>query len=48
VRQDGQTLSFVVNRVNVYELKNWLREINQTSGVRLQKMNLRRWIISAT
>lgn len=40
VRQDGQTLSFVVNRVNIYELKNWLREINQTSGVRLQKMNL--------
>lgn len=40
VRQDGQTLSFVLNRVNVYELKNWLREINQTSGVRLQKMNL--------
>ncbi|MCU6215010.1 type II secretion system protein M [Enterobacter bugandensis] len=40
VRQDGQTLSFMVNRVNVYELKNWLREINQTSGVRLQKMNL--------
>jgi len=40
VRQDGQTLSFVVSRVNVYELKNWLREINQTTGVRLQKMNL--------
>jgi general secretion pathway protein M len=40
VRQDGQTLSFILNRVNVYELKNWLREINQTSGVRLQKMNL--------
>jgi len=40
VRQEGQTLSFVVGRVNVYELKNWLREINQTSGVRLQKMNL--------
>lgn len=40
VHQDGQTLSFVVSRVNVYELKNWLREINQTSGVRLQKMNL--------
>jgi general secretion pathway protein M len=40
LRQDGQTLSFVVNRVNVYELKNWLREINQTSGIRLQKMNL--------
>ncbi|HFV9242832.1 type II secretion system protein M [Enterobacter bugandensis] len=40
VRQEGQTLSFVVNRVNVYELKNWLREINQTSGVRLQKINL--------
>ncbi len=40
VRQEGQTLSFVVSRVNVYELKNWLREINQTSGVRLQKINL--------
>lgn len=40
LRQDGQTLSFVVNRVNVYELKNWLRTINQTSGIRLQKMNL--------
>jgi general secretion pathway protein M len=40
VRQDGQTLSFVVNRVNVYELKNWLREINLASGVRLEKMNL--------
>src|SRR5690606_27212883 len=40
VRQDGQTLAFVVNRVNVYELKNWLREINLASGVRLQKMNL--------
>ena len=40
LRQDGQTLSFVVNRVNVYELKNWLREINQTSGIRLQKINL--------
>lgn len=40
VRQEGQTLSFVVNRVNVYELKSWLREINQTTGVRLQKINL--------
>ena len=40
VRQDGQVLSFVVNRVNVYELKNWLREINMSSGVRLEKMNL--------
>ncbi|WP_370965302.1 type II secretion system protein GspM [Enterobacter wuhouensis] len=40
VRQDGQTLAFVVNRVNVYELKNWLREMNLASGVRLEKMNL--------
>ncbi|EOF9300414.1 type II secretion system protein GspM [Enterobacter bugandensis] len=40
VRQDGQTLSLVISRVNVYELKSWLREINQTSGVRLQKLNL--------
>lgn len=37
MRREGQTLSFVVNRVNVYELKSWLREINQTTGVRLQK-----------
>ena len=37
---ERQTLSFVVNRVNVYELKSWLREINQTSGVTLQKINL--------
>ena len=34
IRQDGQTLAFVVNRVNVYELKNWLREMNLASGVR--------------
>ena len=29
-----------MNRVNVYELKNWLREMNLASGVRLEKMNL--------
>lgn len=40
VRQDGQTLSFEIARVNVYALKNWLREINMTSGVRLEKMSL--------
>ena len=40
IRQDGQTLAFVVNRVNVYELKNWLREMNLVSGVRLEKINL--------
>lgn len=40
IRQDGQTLAFVVNRVNVYELKNWLREMNLASGVRLEKINL--------
>ncbi len=40
IRQDGQTLAFVVNRINVYELKNWLREMNLTSGIRLEKMNL--------
>lgn len=40
VRQDGQSLSFAVNRVNVYVLKNWLREMNLTTGVRLEKMNL--------
>jgi len=40
VRQDGQSLSFVINRVNVYVLKNWLREMNLTTGVRLEKMNM--------
>ena len=40
VRQDGQTLSFAINRINVYALKNWLREMNMTSGIRLEKMNL--------
>ncbi|MFY9997712.1 MAG: type II secretion system protein M [Leclercia sp.] len=40
VRQDGQSLSFVVNRVNVYSLKNWLREMNLTTGVRLEKINM--------
>jgi len=40
VRQEGQTLSFGIRRVNVYILKNWLREINMTSGVRLEKMSL--------
>ena len=40
VRQDGETLSFEIARVNVYSLKNWLREINMTSGIRLEKMSL--------
>jgi general secretion pathway protein M len=30
----------VVERVNIYVLKNWLREINITSGIRLEKINL--------
>ena len=40
VRQDGQTLSFVVERINIYQLKNWLRQMNMTSGIRLEKMSL--------
>ncbi|MEB6379132.1 type II secretion system protein M [Leclercia adecarboxylata] len=40
VRQDGQSLSFVINRVNVYVLKNWLREMNLTTGVRLEKITM--------
>jgi len=40
VRQEGQALSFIVPRVNIYELKNWLREINTASGIRLDKMKL--------
>ncbi|EOZ7624109.1 type II secretion system protein GspM [Enterobacter mori] len=40
IQQDGQTLSFNIDRVNVYELKSWLREVNLIAGVRLEKMDL--------
>ncbi|AKE58385.1 type II secretion system protein GspM [Citrobacter farmeri] len=40
VRQDGQSLSFVVGRINIFQLKNWLREMNMSSGIRLEKMSL--------
>ncbi|MCU6670867.1 type II secretion system protein M [Enterobacteriaceae bacterium H4N4] len=40
VRQEGQSLHFAINRVNVYVLKNWLREMNLTTGVRLEKMTM--------
>lgn len=40
VRQEGQTLSFTVPRVEINELKNWLREINAASGIKLEKMKL--------
>ncbi len=40
IRQEGQTLSFVIGQVNINELKNWLREVNMSSGVRLEKMSL--------
>ncbi|WP_058911159.1 type II secretion system protein GspM [Entomohabitans teleogrylli] len=40
VRQDGQTLAFVIERVNVDELKNWLREINMASGVQTVKLTM--------
>lgn len=40
IRQQAQSLSFVVERVNIYELKSWIRELNLTSGVRLEKMAL--------
>ncbi|EKS6727266.1 type II secretion system protein M [Enterobacter mori] len=40
IQQDGQTLSFNIDRVNVYELKSWLREVNLTAGVRLEKIDL--------
>ncbi len=40
VRQEGQGLSFIVPRVDINELKNWLREINAVSGIRLEKMKL--------
>ena len=40
IQQDGQSMSFNIDRINVYELKNWLREVNLTSGVRLEKMDL--------
>ena len=40
VRQDGQSMSCMIDRINVYELKNWLREINFTSGIRLEGIDL--------
>lgn len=40
IQQDGQSMTFNIDRINVYELKNWLREVNLTSGVRLEKMDL--------
>ncbi|WP_336996986.1 type II secretion system protein M [Leclercia sp. M50] len=40
VRQEGQTLSFIVPRMEINELKNWLREINATSGIKLEKIKL--------
>lgn len=40
IRQDTQSLSFVIERVSIYELKNWLREVNLTSGIQLEKMSL--------
>ncbi|MGL5602412.1 MAG: type II secretion system protein GspM [Silvania sp.] len=40
VRQEGQSLSFIVPRVEINALKNWLREINAVSGIRLEKMKL--------
>ena len=40
IQQDGQSMSFNIDRVNVYELKSWLREVNLTAGVRLEKMDL--------
>ncbi|HEC5278613.1 TPA: type II secretion system protein M [Enterobacter cloacae] len=40
IQQDGQSMSFSIDRINVYELKNWLREVNVASGVRLEKLDL--------
>ncbi|CAM7652839.1 type II secretion system protein M [Citrobacter sedlakii] len=40
IRQHEQSLELVVEKVNVVELKNWLRELNLSSGVRLEKMAL--------
>jgi general secretion pathway protein M len=40
IQQDGQSMSFNIDRVNVNELKSWLREVNLTAGVRLEKMDL--------
>lgn len=40
IRQHEQSLSFEVPQANVYELKNWLRELNLATGVRLDKIAL--------
>lgn len=41
IRQQAQTLSFSIERVNVYALKNWLLEMNYTSGIQLDKIDLK-------
>lgn len=40
IRQDGQSLSFEVERINIYALQNWLREMNLASGIHLEKLAL--------
>lgn len=40
VRQEEQSLTFVVERVNISALQNWLREMNVSSGIRLEKLAL--------
>lgn len=40
VRQQEQSLAFVVEKADVYELKNWIRELNLSSGIQLDKLAL--------
>jgi general secretion pathway protein M len=40
VRQEEQSLTFDVERVSVSALQNWLREMNVSSGIHLEKLAL--------
>lgn len=40
IQQQGKRLSFTIAKINVYQLKNWMREINIASGVQLEKIML--------
>ena len=40
VRQEEQSLTFVIERVNISALQNWLREMNVSSGIHLEKLAL--------
>lgn len=40
LQQQGKNLSFSVSSINIYQLKNWIREVNISSGAHLDKLTL--------